>query len=182
MTPIVPSVATFPSLGALLDDALVRHRSRTLLVEVERKREASRWTGGEIDAAASRQAARLQSLGVRSGDRVALFLSNSPRWLVTAIAVFRCGAVLVPLDPKLEPAEQVALLAHARPSVLVIDHAIWVRHTTVPVPHVIVSEAPEGADLRGGIRWEDAPDGEPRVASRSPSDLACIVYLSLIHI
>jgi long-chain acyl-CoA synthetase len=178
VTPIVPSVATFPSLGALLDDALVRHRSRTLLVEVERKREASRWTGGEIDAAASRHAARLQALGIRPGDRVALFLSNSPRWLVTAIAVFRCGAVLVPLDPKLEPPEQVALLAHARPSVLVVDHAIWVRHTTVPVPHVIVSEAPEGADLRGGLRWEDVSDATPRVEARTPSDLACIVYSS----
>jgi len=180
ISPLVPDVARFPSLGALLDDALVRHAARDLLVEVDRKREASRWTGAQISARADELAARLGELGVAEGDRVAILLPNSPRWPLTALAILRCGGVLVPLDPKLEPREHAALLAHARPKVLVIDHAIWARHDTVPVEHVLVAEAPDGAELRGAQRWEEQARRGARAGARarSASDVACIVYSS----
>ena len=52
-------------------------------------------------------------------------MSNGPAWLIAATATFFAGGVLVPLDVKLEPPEQRALLQHAQPRVLITEYAVW---------------------------------------------------------
>jgi len=39
----------------------------------------------------------LQKLGVQKGDRIAIYLPNSPEYLVTYFAAARIGAIAVPL-------------------------------------------------------------------------------------
>ena len=87
------------SLGALLHDALVQFKTDVALVEVDRKRETRRLTYLDVKRRAERLARTLASLGVGAGDRVALAMSNQSAWPVTALAVFFCGAVLVPVRP-----------------------------------------------------------------------------------
>ena len=41
-------------------------------------------------------------------------MTNQSKWLISAYAIFYCGGVLVPLDYKLTPAEQLKLLAHSQ--------------------------------------------------------------------
>lgn len=53
----------------------------------------------ELDRWSDALAARLQSAGVRSGDRVALHLEASPAWLAAMLAVLKAGACYVPVDP-----------------------------------------------------------------------------------
>ena len=44
-------------------------------------------------------------------------MTNQSKWLISAYAIFFCGGVLVPLDYKLTPAEQLAApRAFARPN------------------------------------------------------------------
>ncbi len=178
---VLVDVASFPSLGALLDEVLLRHKSETALVEADRKREASRWTYAEVDITAARVARRLEALGIGPGSRVAIVMSNQPRWLITAVAVFRRGATLVPLDMKLEAPEQRALVEHANADLVVVEHALWRRFTDgMPGRRVWVSEAPAG-ELPDELRWETLPedDGEVlRSVPRTRDDLACIVYSS----
>ena len=40
-----------------------------------------------------------QACGVRRGDRVLLDLQNSPQWLIACYAIWRAGAVVVPVNP-----------------------------------------------------------------------------------
>ncbi|GAA2019594.1 FadD3 family acyl-CoA ligase [Catenulispora yoronensis] len=57
-------------------------------------------------AARVRQAGRAMiAWGVRPGDRVALWAPNSAEWIVTALGAVSVGAVLVPLNTRLKPAE-----------------------------------------------------------------------------
>src|SRR5438132_13660706 len=54
---------------------------------------------------AERLAAVLQATGVRPGDRVVLMMPNSPDVTAAFHAVWRIGAVIVPLPPQLLAAE-----------------------------------------------------------------------------
>ena len=172
-------VGSYESLGELLRDACVQFKSNTALIEASRKREAGRWTFLDFMRAAGPVAAQLQKLGIGAGDRVAIVMSNQAKWLMSAYAIFYRGGVLVPLDYKLEAEEQAALLAHARPSLVIVEYAQFRRFEGIPAPCVLVTEAPADADLGTALRWEeiaevDAPDFVPRART----DVATIVYSS----
>ncbi|MFI7409572.1 amino acid adenylation domain-containing protein [Streptomyces sp. NPDC049627] len=64
-------------------------------------------TYGELWAAAGRLAACLADAGVARGDRVAVVLERSADVVVALLALWRAGAVQVPVDPG-NPAERVA--------------------------------------------------------------------------
>lgn len=53
----------------------------------------------------SRLARTLTEAGIAPGDRVGLAASNCLQWPVAALAVIKCGAVLVPLNPRFTAAE-----------------------------------------------------------------------------
>jgi len=111
----------YGSLGELLADALVQFKSETALIEVDRKKERHRLTYLEVRREVGKVARFFAERSIGPGDRVAVLSSNWSRWLISAMAVFHRGAVLVPLDYKLSPREQLALLAHCRPAALVSE-------------------------------------------------------------
>lgn len=175
---LLVDVGGFASLGALLDEVLLRHPSEVALIEADRKREASRWSYADVDREAGRVAQRLQDLGLGAGSRVAILMSNQPRWLVTAVAVFRRGCTLVPLDMKLEADEQRALVEHADAELVVVEQSLWRRFPAgLPGRRVWVSEA-SGAELVGAEPWESLPEGRGDAVARERTDVACIVYSS----
>jgi long-chain acyl-CoA synthetase len=46
-----------------------------------------------------RLATALNRLGVKKGDRVMIYLSNSPQWVISFFAILKIGAVVVPVPP-----------------------------------------------------------------------------------
>ena len=46
-----------------------------------------------------RLATALNQLGVKKGDRVMIYLSNSPQWVISFFAILKAGAVVVPVPP-----------------------------------------------------------------------------------
>src|SRR6202012_4655846 len=52
-----------------------------------------------------RLARRLADDGVKPGDRVGLLAPNTIQWPVAALAIMKAGAVLVPFNARLKPAE-----------------------------------------------------------------------------
>ncbi len=58
---------------------------------------------------------------LRAGDRVALLLPGSPAYVDLVLLAARQGVVPVPLDPRLTPREQEAVLADVDPAVVVRD-------------------------------------------------------------
>ena len=63
----------------------------------------------------------LASLGVRPGDRVALWMMNQLDWAVAAYGVARCGAVMVGVNTRLSAREVAHMLALTRPAVWILE-------------------------------------------------------------
>ncbi|MGQ0650689.1 MAG: long-chain-fatty-acid--CoA ligase [Betaproteobacteria bacterium] len=53
----------------------------------------------ELRDAADRLANALAALGVKKGDRVALYLLNSPQFIIGYFAALKCGATVTPISP-----------------------------------------------------------------------------------
>ncbi|HEU5044990.1 MAG TPA: AMP-binding protein [Nocardioidaceae bacterium] len=81
------------------------------------------WSG--LDDVVSRLAAGLHGLGVRRGDRVAIWLANCPELVHAYFAAARIGAVAVPLNPALTAHEATMLLADCAAVAVLLDD----RHT-----------------------------------------------------
>lgn len=60
------------------------------------------WTAGELCRAAMDVENRLRAYGVQTGDRVVLEISSSAEWVVAAFAVWRMGALTVPIQDRPE--------------------------------------------------------------------------------
>jgi long-chain acyl-CoA synthetase len=175
----------YNSLGDALRAALERWPSETCLIEADRDRENLRLTYHQFKEAAHPLARAMQDAGLASGTRAAIIMTNQSKWLISAYAIFFGGGVLVPLDYKLTAAEQIKLLLHSKAEFLVVEYHLWRAITqaegfsTLPVRVVLVTEAPESADLAGAHRWEDFTDArDPVFVPRERQDPACIVYSS----
>jgi long-chain acyl-CoA synthetase len=175
----------YDCLGAALRDALDRWPNETCLIEADREEEKARLTYGQFKDAALPLARALQDSGFSVEGRAAIIMTNQSKWLIFAYAVFYCGGVLVPLDYKLSPEEQLQLLAHSKSRVLITEFPIWRLLTQSPafrehkLQTILVTEAPPRGDLVGAQRWEEFRGaGEPRFIPRSRKDPACIVYSS----
>jgi O-succinylbenzoic acid--CoA ligase len=143
------------------------------------------WTFGELDRAAARTARQLASLGVREGARVALLLRNRAPYVLCAHALARLGAVMVPLNARLAPAELAWQLADADPAVLLSDggdgdlvaRAIEASRGRPGLVHAVTGRgAPRGV---GPPALDDAP--EAAISLRTDIDLSAvqgIVYTS----
>jgi long-chain acyl-CoA synthetase len=175
----------YNSLGEALRAALETWPDEVCLIEADRDRETARYTYRQFKEAALPLARALQDAGFREGSRAAIIMTNQSKWLISAYAIFSCGGVLVPLDYKLTPDEQLKLLKHSHAEFLIVEHHLWraitkaAEFSDLGVRVVIVTEAPAGADLAGAKRWEEFRDaGEPVFVARQRKDPACIVYSS----
>ncbi len=78
---------------------------------------------GQMETRATAMAAALVELGVGAGDRVAINLPNCPEWIVALLAAARLGAVVVPVNPRLNYHELRYQLRHAEVStVFTVEH------------------------------------------------------------
>lgn len=175
----------YACLGAALRDALQTWPNEICLIESDRDKEKTRLTYSDFKDIALPFARALEDAEFKAGDRAAIIMTNQSKWLISAYAIFYCGGVLVPLDYKLSAAEHLQLLAHCKASFLVVEYHLWRAIMQSPdfksqkLKTVLVTEAPQGVDLAGAIRWEDfRRKGDPVFALRQLEDAACIVYSS----
>ncbi|MEA3328771.1 MAG: AMP-binding protein [Candidatus Omnitrophota bacterium] len=73
----------------------------------------------EIVSRINKLANWLLKAGIKKGDRVAIYLPNSPEYAISYFAVFTVGAVAVPLDVRLTGQELTGVLAHSEAAVLI---------------------------------------------------------------
>lgn len=77
-------------------------------------------TYDDLDSMSNRLANSLRSLGVKKGDRVAISLGNVIENAALTYAVFKLGAILVPLNPTFNKDQLEAALSHLEAEVLII--------------------------------------------------------------
>ncbi|WP_155060353.1 class I adenylate-forming enzyme family protein [Streptomyces blattellae] len=102
--------------GAHLVGSAAEAGSRTALVF-----EGRSWSYGALDIAVRRTVARLDTFGVRRGDRVVMQGAARPEALITLFAVARMGAVLVPLHPQVTGGELAVVCEETAPVAVVAD-------------------------------------------------------------
>lgn len=77
---------------------------------------ATRLSYSQLKARSTALAAAMAELGLGSGDRIAIILPNRPEWIVALLAAARLGAVIVPVNPRLNYHELRYQLRHAEVS------------------------------------------------------------------
>jgi long-chain acyl-CoA synthetase len=154
--------------------------------------QGSHLTFSELDAAASRVAAGLVSLGVVPGDHVVLSCPNLPWFPAAYFGILKAGAVVVPLNVLLKPREIAyhlrdsqarAIIAFEGTPELPIAQMARTAADEAGCPHVIVITADPAAAspvapalTLGQIMHTHPARFETR--PRAPEDTAVILYTS----
>lgn len=106
-------------------DGLMRAPERDVL-----RFEGRRFSARETTETATRVARALLALGVRKGDRVALWLPNRPEWIFLEAASALIGAVLVPVNTRYQSGELLDILHQSETSVLFLQDEFLGRSFT----------------------------------------------------
>lgn len=113
--------------------------------------EGDRLTYRLVDEWSSRIARRLNAGGVEKGARVGIKGGNSQVWAVTALGIIKAGAVVVPQNPRLTPAEVAKVLNSAEAENFIVeDGAETIVELGELVPGLRSFAFDEMAELRNG--------------------------------
>jgi malonyl-CoA/methylmalonyl-CoA synthetase len=127
---------------------------------------------GELRARVERAAAAYRAHGAQRGDRIALFLDNSPAFLAAYLGIHLAGCTLVPVNTLYRQVELRHILADSGARLCVTDDA------HLPELARVRAELP---DLSGVLTDRDlatAPSAQALFAAPLASDIAMIGYTS----
>jgi len=85
------------NLATYLENTATAHPDKVGLIFEDRK-----WTFREINESANSIALGLVEMGITKGDRVTLFLSNTPEFFFWFFGIIKVGAVVNPLNVMLK--------------------------------------------------------------------------------
>jgi len=131
------------TLGSLPERAAQRWRAREALYF-----KGKRWSFSDMSAGVDRLARGLIALGVRPGEKVALWMVNRPEFIEAMFAVIKIGAVLVPINTRLRTEDTAYILGQSDSAVLLITD----RSGPVDYLGMVKELAPS---LRGGSAREE---------------------------
>ena len=127
------------------------------------------WTYAELNARANRMACRLSAAGVKPGARVCVLAERSPEMIAAFLAILKCGAVYVPLDPSFPRERLEFMIEDAGASVVAASER---QLSTVGFRPSAAKIVPlEGLDAATSVEENPASD-------IGPDDLAYVIYTS----
>ncbi|KAJ5665473.1 AMP-dependent synthetase/ligase [Penicillium maclennaniae] len=120
------SLARGPSEPPLIESTVGGHFAKIVAQHGDRlavisKHQNDSITYSELDTRSNALARGLKSVGVKKGDRVAVMLGNSMEFAVATYALFKLGAILVPLNLSFNAMQVVAALGHLETTHLIIS-------------------------------------------------------------
>lgn len=166
------------TIGAHFDRIAERYPEREAVVSVHQN---VRLTYREMREATDLFARGLMALGVRHGDRVGIWSTNTLEWTIAQFATPKIGAILVNINPAYRSTEAAYALRESGVSVLLVQ----VRHKTsayvdilreirddVPALRTIVFIGDDELDavVVGAMRWNDVNDAAENVTSGQLAD------------
>ena len=138
---------------------------------------------GEILENADRLAGFLADKGVKEGDKIALFLRNSPEFIYTIFAVSKLGAILVPVNTFLKEDELTYILEDSGSSVLLassIYEKVVNSSKASTLCKFIVWEGGKSAEGEKHVDFDEALKSEKSVENKAGklTDTAVLIYTS----
>jgi len=157
------------------DVVAARDPQTTALVELARDGGRREWTFGDVSAGASALAGHLAAAGVGRGDVVMTLIGNRPEWVLTMVACFHLGAVVLPCNEQLRSKDLALRLAVAAPKAVVVDARNRAELEAagpecpvllVPDPGLLTGPAPAFAELDDEdgclLTFTSGTEGEPK--------------------
>jgi long-chain acyl-CoA synthetase len=139
----------------------------------------------ELDGLANSFANALATLGVKKGDRVALYMTNRPEYIISLYGIARLGAVFTPMNPTYKEGEIAHQLNDADASVLVLQESLYplvrsVRQQVKSLKEIIVvgQRAEEGAHRFHDLLRQSSPKHPQQVPLVWVEDLVALPYSS----
>jgi len=160
------------TLGAALRDWAARFPEHTAAIGGP-----TRWRFADLDDAADACAARLSTIGVGAGDRVALLAANQPAWLAHAFGAWRIGATLVPISTFVTARELGEILLDAQPCAIIVQPTMGGRDFGSMVASLPASLRPRH-HLPLEIDGAADPVRPTPACGAIPESIACILYTS----
>ncbi|SEJ34786.1 fatty-acyl-CoA synthase [Deinococcus reticulitermitis] len=121
-------------------------------------------TYGDLHDQATRLAGHLAAQGVGKGDRVLVWLQNSPAWVTAAFACWQLGAVVVPLAPMLQARELAFFLQDAGIKVGVVGGELYEKAKQAGLGHAVVANIMAGTvPQQAGVSLPDGLDVQPEL-------------------
>jgi acyl-coenzyme A synthetase/AMP-(fatty) acid ligase len=127
------------------------------LLELARDGSRREWSFGDVSTAAAALAGQLARRGVGRGDVVMTLVGNRPEWVLTMVACFRLGAVVLPCTEQLRAKDLRLRMDVAEPRLIVADErnraeleaaAPEAPILYVPDPALLTGAPAPAADLR----------------------------------
>jgi acyl-coenzyme A synthetase/AMP-(fatty) acid ligase len=91
------------------------------MVSLSAEGERREWSFGEVAELSARMAGAIADRGAGRGDVVMTLIGNRPEWVLTMVACFRLGAVVLPCTEQLRAKDLELRLDAARPALIVAD-------------------------------------------------------------
>ncbi|CAN5465533.1 AMP-dependent synthetase/ligase [soil metagenome] len=158
------------TLGALWRESARKFPGRTAMLMPSGKKEFKPLTYRELDERIRAFAASVRELGLKRGDRLAIFSESAPEWAWLDWACLSLGVVVVPIYPTL-PADQAAhILADSGASVVVCGKEDLKAKVT-GTRALLFSELPQVEPL-------SSEEMDREIDATKPEDLATIIYTS----
>jgi len=89
---------------------------------------------GEVDVMSDALAVAFHELGVRPGDRVALYLQNIPQFVISVIAAWKAGGIAVSCNPMLREKELRLQLQDSGARILIALEALYAEVASYVLP------------------------------------------------
>ncbi len=122
----------------------------------------------------------LLKIGVSSGDKVAIFLPNTPEAIFTFLGVFSAGSAVVPLDFMLTENEIINFINHSQAKVLIAHPKIDlanIKSKCVSLKEIIVFGEEAGEVSSWDAVLGESSSGQPSVEHKE-DNLAALFYTS----
>lgn len=138
----------------------------------------------EFNKCINRLGNALRKLGIKKGDRVAMYLPNSPEYLISYFAIARIGAVAVPFNIMYKSAEITYIINNSGATVLIAaakearENVFSIREQFTTLKHVIVTGEDAVEDAHVFSRLLDPENDTLEITDCLPDDPVTIMYTS----
>ena len=164
------------NIGSGIDDNIKRFGEYEALYF-----EGRSYTNLETNCSANLLGNALKGLGINKGDRVALQMPNCPEVIFAFPAIYKIGAVVIPLNPLLRSDQAAYIYKDSGAKAIItssdfVDRVIEAQKQTPSLQYIILTDRD---DVPGTIYFDNimsANSGELAIEQTDNNDIAALMY------